>query len=111
MITLVSTAKPMVSTRPAIPGAVNVAPRALKMPIVNNRFKIRAIFATQPAVLKYTSIKANMIKKATRKAMEPPLIASCPSVGPTTCSCTILAGAGSLPLFKISDKSCASCKE
>ena len=42
----------MVNTKPAIPGAVNVNPKALKIPIVNNKFKIKAMLATQPAVLK-----------------------------------------------------------
>ena len=42
---------PMVNTRPAIPGAVRVALRALRTPTVNNRLRISAMFATRPPVL------------------------------------------------------------
>ena len=41
-------------------------------------------------------------------AIIPPLIASAPNVGPTVCSCTILAGAGSLPILSMFAKSSAS---
>jgi hypothetical protein len=49
-----------------------------------------------------------MITNEIANAFKPPLIASLPRVGPTTCSCTIFAGAGSLPDFKILARSCAS---
>ena len=42
------------------------------------------------------------------KDIKPPLTDSLPKVGPTTCSCTIFAGAGSLPVFNIFERSCAS---
>ena len=40
--------------------------------------------------------------------INPELIASCPSVGPTMVSEIICAGAGSLPDFRILDRSSAS---
>ena len=49
-----------------------------------------------------------MITKAMANAMAPPRTASLPSVGPTTCSATIFAGASNFPDFKILAKSCAS---
>ena len=51
IITLVSTAKPMVSTKPAIPAAVKVNPNIASTPIVNSKLNINAIFATHPPVL------------------------------------------------------------
>ena len=83
MITLVSTAIPMVNTKPAIPGAVKVNPKALNTPMVNNRFRINAMFATHPPVLKYNNIKAKITKKEIPKDNAPPLIDSLPKVGPT----------------------------
>ena len=41
----------MVNTKPAIPAAVKVKPKALNIPMVNNKFKINAVLATQPPVL------------------------------------------------------------
>ena len=73
----------MVNTKPAIPGAVNVKPNALKIPTVNNKFKIKAILATQPPVLKYNNIKANITKNETPNAIAPPSIDALPNVGPT----------------------------
>ena len=51
MITLVSTAIPIVNTKPAIPAAVNVNPKEVNTPIVNSKLKIKAILATHPPVL------------------------------------------------------------
>ncbi len=43
-----------------------------------------------------------------KKDFIPPLTDSAPSVGPITCSATILAGASSLPDFNVLARSCAS---
>ncbi len=50
----------------------------------------------------------NITAKAMANAIIPPLTASAPNVGPTTCSATIFAGASSLPDFKMLARSCAS---
>ena len=62
----------MVNTKPAIPGAVKVKPKALNIPIVKSKFNTNAMFATHPPVLKYNNIKAKMTRKDTPNAMAPP---------------------------------------
>ena len=62
----------MVNTKPAIPGAVKVNPSALKIPIVKSKFKINAIFATHPPVLKYSNINAKITRNAIPNDIAPP---------------------------------------
>ena len=50
MMTLASTAIPIVSTIPAIPGSVNTAPVDTSTPMSNNTLNKRAALAIQPAV-------------------------------------------------------------
>ena len=51
MMTLASTAIPIVSTIPAIPGSVNTAPNDTSTPIRSNTLNKRAMFAIIPAAL------------------------------------------------------------
>ena len=69
-----------------MPGAVKVKPNELNIPTVNNKFNIKAILATHPAVLKYSNMSAKITKKAIRKESPPPMMVSLPRVGPTCCS-------------------------
>ena len=50
IITLASTAIPIVNTIPAIPGSVSVAPIKPKEEIIINRFAIKATLAINPNI-------------------------------------------------------------
>ena len=51
MMMLASTAMPMVSTRPAMPGRVSAASNAARMATMNSRFRSMAMIEMTPASL------------------------------------------------------------
>ena len=95
--TLASTAMPIVSTMPAIPGRVRVAPIIDKRPKIKPTLIISAALAKRPKVPYDNAIKINTDTKATMHATFPASILSWPNSGPTVRSSKNSKLAGSDP--------------
>ena len=106
---LASTAIPMVSAIPAMPGNVSVAPSMLINPIRMNRLSTRAISANKPN--KPYVAKTNARTKAVpiRQDFLPDSMESVPNPGPTIRSSTTSSGAGKAPERNINASSLADC--
>ena len=105
--TLASTAIPIVSTMPAIPGIVSVASMRLSNEINKIILNIIAKSAIKPNTLYLIIINNITSTKPILRAFFPALIESSPRLGPTVLSSKTVIGAGNEPALSNTAKSFA----
>ena len=100
---------PSESTIPAMPLMVSAAWNDVSTPNVKKKLRMRALLATIPGMKPYmTHMNTIRSTKATIHAVKPAWIDAEPSDGPTVSSCTMVVGAGILPLFSTFERSLVS---
>ena len=111
IITFASTAIPIESTIPAIPGRVSVICKSCKSTSSITTYAIRAKLEASPGILYTTIINKNTMAKPIRPAKREVSSAVSPSFAPTTLERTSLSSRGRAPTLIIEASLSASSME